>query len=103
MKLLYAYDEKKEILVSTGDGHQVVLLWFEDDDDWFVYYCDDSTSQTFINRIINKFETTADRMFSGLNFERIKSDEQFDKYQKWIETNFNYQGLMKDEKLDGIG
>jgi hypothetical protein len=102
MKLLYVKTDKTpEIQVYTGGGHQRILVWFEDDGDQFVYYCDDSTSQTFINKIINKFETTSDRMFSGLNFSRIESDEQFDRYQKMIEANFNFQGLMKDEKIDG--
>lgn len=102
MNILYAYTKDQPVIhVSTGDGNQRVLLWFQDDNDWFVFYCDDSTSETFINRIINKFETTADKLFHGFNFERIADDEQFTTYQKFVEKNFNYQGLIKDEEIDG--
>lgn len=100
MKVLYnASTDPREIPVSTGGGFQKVLVWFEDQGDWFVYYCDTFVSQAYINRIVNKFETSAEKLFSGFNFETI-SDEQFDVYEEWINNNFNYQGLHKDEKLD---
>lgn len=100
MNILYnASTDHREIQVSTGAGFQKVLAWFEDQGDWFVYYCDTNASQAYINRIVNKFEITSERLFSGLNFEVIP-DDQFDVYEKWINNNFNYQGLHKDEKLD---
>ena len=100
MKVLYnASTDPREIPVSTGNKKKKVLVWFEDQGDWFVYYCDTNVSQAYINRIVNKFEISAEKLFSGLNFETIP-DEQFDVYEKWINDNFNYQGLHKDEKLD---
>lgn len=100
MKILYnASTDSRVIPVSTGAGFQQVLVWFEDQGDWFVYYCDTNVSQAYINRIVNKFETSAEKLFSGLNFETIP-DEQFDVYEAWINDTFNYQGLHKDEKLD---
>ena len=100
MKILYnASSDSREILVSTGDGHQKVLVWFEDQGDWFVYYCDTLVSQAYINRIVNKLETSADKLFSGLNFEVLPED-QFVTYEKWINSLFNYQGLHANEKLD---
>ena len=38
-------------------------------------------------------------MFSGFNMTTL-TDEEFDYYEKWINSTFNYQGLHKDEKLD---
>lgn len=100
MKILYnASSDSREIQVSTGDGYQKVLVWFEDQGDWFVYYCDTNVSQTYINRIINKFETSPDKLFSGFNFE-VLAEDQFTTYEKWINSLFNYQGLHADEKLE---
>lgn len=100
MKILYnASTDSREIQISTGCGFQKVLVWFEDQGDWFVYYCDTNVSQAYINRIVNKFETSAEKLFSGLNFE-VLTEEQFITYEKWINDTFNYQGLHKDEKLD---
>lgn len=100
MNILYnASTDSREIQVSTGAGFQKVLVWFEDQGDWFVYYCDTNVSQVYINRIVNKFAISSDLLFSGLNFETIPND-QFEVYEKWINNTFNYQGLHKDEKLD---
>lgn len=100
MKILYnASTDKRIIPISTGNNHQRVLIWFEDDNDWFVYFCDELQSKTYIHRIINKFATSAADLFSGLNMECL-TDDQYDTYEKWINNNFNYQGLYKDEKLD---
>lgn len=100
MKVLYnAAHDQREIPVSTGAGFQKVLIWFEDQGDWFVYYCDTNVSQVYINKIVNKFAISSDELFSGLNFDTIP-DDQFDEYEKWINNNFNFQGLHKDEKLD---
>ena len=100
MKILYnASTDPREIDISTGGGFQKVLVWFEDQDDWFVYFCDTNTSQTFIHKIINKFAISSKDMFSGFNMTTL-TDEEFDYNEKWINSTFNYQGLHKDEKLD---
>ena len=39
-------------------------------------------------------------IFSGFNLE-VLTTEEYDKYEKWIRDNYNYQGLHKDEKIDG--
>lgn len=101
MKVLYAASPNtQQIDISTGDGYQKVLLWFEDQGDWFVYFCDTLKSQAYIHKIINKLEITSDRLFSGFNFTTL-TDEEFDFYEKWINDNYNYQGLHVDEKIDG--
>lgn len=100
MKILYNLStDRRPIPISTGDGNQYVLVWFEDDQDWFVYFCDTERSETYIHRIVNKFATTPAELFSGLNMETIP-DEQYTEYEKWINNTFNYQGLHSDEKLD---
>ena len=100
MRILFnSSTDKRQIPISTGGGHQFVLLWFEDDDDWFVYFCDDHLSKTYIHRIVNKFATTPAELFSVLNMEPL-TDEQYDAYESWTNRNFNYQGLHKDEALD---
>jgi hypothetical protein len=100
MKILYNATPNSQVIpISTGGGNQFVLVWFEDDGDWFVYFADISTSQTFIHRIVNKFAINANDLFSLLNMETI-SDQQYDVYEKWINANFNYQALHKDEKVD---
>ena len=100
MRILFnSSTDNRVIPISTGDGHQHVLLWFEDDNDWFVYFCDTNLSKTYIHRLVNKFATTASELFSGLNMEPL-ADDQYDAYESWINKNFNYQGLHVDEKLD---
>jgi hypothetical protein len=100
MRILYnSSSEQVKIPISTGGGYQFVLLWFEDDNDWFVYFCDTNLSKTYIHRIVNKFAVNAAELFSGLNMEQLPED-QFTYYESWINSNFNYQGLHKDEKLD---
>ena len=100
MKALYTYTGKNEIVyIPAGGGHQRLLVWFEDNGDWFVYFCDDLRSMTYIHRIINKMKPSPD-IFSGFNLE-VLTTEEYDKYEKWIRDNYNYQGLHKDEKIDG--
>ena len=78
MKILYnASTDSRVIPISTGGGFQHVLVWFEDNDDWFVYFADTNTSQAYIHKIVNKLETSADRLFSGLNMD-VLTDEEFD-------------------------
>ena len=101
MKILYnATKTKQAIPISTGNGTQFVLLWFEDGNDWFVYFCDTSSSKTYIHRLVNKFAISSEELFSGFNME-VLSDEQYDYYEEWINNHFNYQGLHKGEELDG--
>ena len=102
MKILYnASTDSRVIPISTGGCFQHVLVWFEDNDDWFVYFADTNTSQAYIHKIVNKLETSADRLFSGLNMD-VLTDEEFDYYEKWINSNFNYQGLHKNEEIDEV-
>ena len=35
------------------------------------------------------------------NLVRIESDEQFNTYIKWIENNYNYNGIHINEKITG--
>ena len=32
----------------------------------------------------------------------VLTDEEFDYYEKWINSNFNYQGLHKNEEIDEV-
>lgn len=100
MKVLYSYTGKNQIVyVPTGGGHQRVLLWFEDNGDWYVHFCDDLRSMVYIHRIVNKLAPPSE-IFSGFNMTTL-SEEEYDKYELWIRNNYNYQGLHKDEKVDG--
>ncbi len=100
MKILYnASTDSRVIPISTGGGFQHVLVWFENDNDWFVYFVDTNTSQAYIHKIINKLETSSEKLFSGFNMVTL-TDEEFDYCEKWINDNFNYQGLHKDEQID---
>lgn len=100
MKAIYTYTGKNEIIfIPTGGEYQRVLIWFEDGNDWFIYFCDDLRSTAYIHRIVNKMLPSPD-IFSGFNLEVI-SNEQHIKYEEWINNLYNYQGLHKGEKVDG--
>lgn len=102
MKIVYEkLSSSEDIYISESNQNQRLLVWFEDDFDWFVYYCDDLTSQVFINKIIDKgIKGGASALFSLSNFEVIKDTEQFDKYSEWITRNYNYSGIHKGNDLD---
>lgn len=100
MKVLYsATPTNKPIPISTGGGHQFVLLWFEDQLDWFVYFCDTSVSKTYIHKIINKSFTNSNDLFNGLNLCQL-TNEEYDLYESWIKNNYNYQDLHKGEEIN---
>ena len=99
MRVIYSYKEgMKPVYVSNTNGTRRVLLVIEDGSDYFVYYCDDHSRQSFINRIVNKFLI---EIYDMTNFERIQSDEQFAYYDSWIANNYNYNAVHVDEKVDG--
>lgn len=100
MKPIYTYVKGNKIeYIPTGGGHQRILVWFEDGNDWFVYFCDDLLSKTYIHKVINKTLNPI-HIFNMENLETL-DEESFSKYIAWIDSNYNYQGLHKNEKLDG--
>lgn len=100
MKVIYIkIQTADDVFIGGSQGNQRLLVWFEDNLDWYVYYCCDLTSQTYINRIINKM-LTRDLLFSLDNFERIEDDEQFKKYSEWVNNKVNFAGLHKDVAMD---
>lgn len=102
MKILFdSRDHKTTIPIPTGGGHQHVLLWWEDQNDWYIYFVDNNTSQAFIHKIINKLKKDTNELFHSFNLE-VLSEEEFITYTTWIDNNYNFQGLHKDEKLDDI-
>lgn len=98
MKVVYTYTEGMEpIYIDKSNGTQRVLIVFKDSDKTFVYYCDDSTSQVFLNEIIS----TTMLGFTLDNFKRIDDDDQFDRYLTYIKNNYNYSGEHLSEKITG--
>lgn len=101
MQIIYEkLSSSEDIYITDSNFNQKLLVWFEDDSDWFVYYADDLTSQVFINRIINKQAKGASELFKLSNFEVIKDDDQFERYSKWITNTYNYSGIHKDSEID---
>lgn len=100
MKIIYSYVAgNPPQYIPTGVGHQRILLWFEDNMDWYVFFCDDTLSRVYIHRVVDKMKPPHE-VFSMLNLEVI-DEESFLFYDKWIAANYNYQGLHKGEKIDG--
>lgn len=100
MKVIYAYKEGAKIeYIPTGGGYQRILLWFEDNGDWFVFFTDDLLSRVYLHRVVDKLKQPHE-IFSGFNLETL-NEEEFNTYYKWIHNNYNYQGLHKGEKIDG--
>lgn len=98
MQILYTYKECMDpIFIEGTEGTMRVLLVFREDGDTFVYYCSDVTHQVFINRIIS----TRLLGFTLSNFARIEDDEQFQRFQDYIETHYNYNGQHMTDKIDG--
>ena len=98
MKIVYTYTEGTEpIYVDGSNGVQRVLIVFKDNDQTFVYYCDDYLRQMFLNEIIS----TSLLGFSVSNFKRIEDDDQFNRYLEYISNNYNYSGEHINEKIDG--
>lgn len=98
MNVVYTYKDGTEpIYIEKSEGTQRVLIVFKDDDRTFVYYCDDYTRQVFLNEIIS----TSMLGFTIENFKRIDNDEQFDRYLKFIDDNYNYSGKHIGERIDG--
>ncbi len=99
MKIQYI-DTLKNIDIFTEDNpYCKVRIVFLDDNDTFVYYSDDVNCKTYINRIINPKKHP--HMFYISNMETIKDDEQYSKYEAWINDESNFQGLRQNEKIDG--
>lgn len=100
MRVLYRASPKdRPIPIPSGLGSQFVLLWLKKDSNQYVYYCDTYLAQTYINRVIDKSLLNPEELFHGDNFARIESDEEFDEINKWIEANYNFNGIH-DDKLD---
>lgn len=91
MKILFTDTESSpNLFIPFTDQNQKILIWFEDGGDWYVYYADDYTSNTYINRIINKTFKSNLELFNLNNLEVIEDDQQFNSYFKWIQDNYNY-------------
>lgn len=99
MNILYSYKEgTTPVYISDGGGVQRVLLTFKDNNNIYVYFCDDYLRHTYLNKIINPLSAN---FYSNANLARIDSDEEFYHYQDWISRNYNYNGTHVEEKIDG--
>lgn len=98
MKILYTYVEGMDPIYIEGTNQtQRVLIVFTDNDKRYVYYCNDATSQVFLNEIISSTLLG----FTLSNFKRIEDDEQFNNYIQHIRNNYNYSGEHLEAKIDG--
>lgn len=101
MKILYeAGKGSPKIPIPSSYGTQYVLLWLELDSDQYLYIGDVSTSQCYINKIVDKSLTNGDLLFHHDNIERIESDEEYEYLKDWIHNHYNYTGIHKDDSLD---
>lgn len=99
MKVIYSYKEGTQPLYVNGsNGVQRVLVTFKDNNNIYVYFCDDYLRHTYLNKVINP---GASDIYSNSNFIRIESDEEFYHYLSLIEKNYNYNGKYVEEKIDG--
>lgn len=97
MKIIYSYKEGTQPLyVSDSNGVQRILLTFKDNNNVYVYFCDDYLRHTYLNKVTNP-----SLAYSNSNFSRIDSDEEFYHYLSIIEKNYNYNGKHLEEKIDG--
>lgn len=100
MKPIYSYTKgKTPIYLDKINGVQRILLIFQDSGRLYVYYCDDYLRHTYLNRI-NKSSLNSEPI-TIKDLVRIDSDEEFYFYTKWIENNYNYNGVHVEEKIDG--
>lgn len=99
MKIIYSYKEGTQPLyISDGNGVQRVLLSFKDNNNIYVYFCDDYLRHTYLNKVINM---NVSNIYANSNFSRIEQDEEFYYYISLIEKNYNYNGKHIEEKIDG--
>lgn len=99
MKVTYSYKEGTQPLyISDSNGVQRILLTFKDNNNTYVYFCDDYLRHTYLNKIIN---TSLSDIYSNSNFSRIETDEEFYYYLSLIEKRYNYNGKHIEEKIDG--
>lgn len=99
MKTIYTYiPGSSPVYISNCNGNGRVLLIFSDNNEEFVYYCDDYNSKVYINRI--KHPLAKDK-FNLDNFEAIVDNAQFLLYETWIASLYNYNGHHLESKIDG--
>lgn len=99
MKIIYSYKVgTAPLYISDGVGVQRVLLSFTDNNNIFVYFCDDYLRHTYLNKVIS---TKSSNLYSLSNLVRIETDEEFYYYLNLIEKNYNYNGKHVEEKIDG--
>lgn len=100
MKVLYTYKTKTPpIYIEGSNNTQRVLILFQDGSNLFVYYADDYLRHTYLNRVSKN--SLLSEVLHMNNLVRIESDEQFNTYIKWIENNYNYNGIHINEKITG--
>lgn len=100
MKAIYTYTGSNEkIYIPSSGGRQFILVWFESDQDWYVFLADTYRSTVHINKIKNKL-LSRNYLFDAENFEALDDDE-FDSCYEWLNNNYNYQGLQTEEKITG--
>ena len=97
MKILYSYTEGIDpIYLDKINGVQRVLLMFQDSGKTYVYFCDDYLRHTYLNIVLD-FTTPLCTKKLG----RVEDDKEFYYYLKYIESNYNYNGVHVEEKITG--
>lgn len=99
MKIQY-FDTPNNMNIYIEDNpYCQVRIVFVDDGNTFIYYSDDANSKTYINRVRDVRKSP--HMFYISNMDMIEDDEQYSKYESWINDQSNFQALKKDEKING--
>lgn len=97
MKVAYTYVEGMEPLyIQDSQGLQRVLIVFNDLGNTYCYFCDDYYRNVYLNQVID-----IKKPLVHSNLKRIESNEAFNTYINYIESNYNYNGKHITEKTTG--
>ena len=99
MKIYYeATNQKDPLYLENSNNRCRVLLVFYDQGNLYVYYTDEVSRSVYINRI--EKTSILDEALSLNHCKYIESDEEWSYYNNFIQDNYNFNGLHKDENID---
>lgn len=100
MKVIYTYTDGAHPAFIEGSNNTLrILIVFYDNLNLYVYYCDDDSMSVYLNAVVKT--SLVDQALNMSMLVKIESDEEFNHYIKWIENNYNYNGLHIKEKITG--
>lgn len=98
---MYTYKNGTDPVFIAGSESMPlrVLITFYDQGNFYVYYVSDYLRNCYLN-LVEKTSILPEELHID-HLKRIESDEVFDSYIRWIENNYNYNGVHIGEKITG--